>query len=64
MNWVSPLRLLSESESLYGVLAYGRVLGVLGETEKSKEILEELLEKEPSREVAADARFYLGYFGQ
>ena len=48
----------------YGVLAYGRILGVLGETEKSKEILEELLDKEPSSDVAADARFYLGYFSQ
>jgi len=48
----------------YGVLAYGRVLGVLGETEKSKQVLEELLEKEPSSDVAADARFYLGYFSQ
>jgi len=48
----------------YGVLAYGRVLGVLGETEKSKEILEELLEKEPPADVAADAQFYLGYFNQ
>jgi tetratricopeptide (TPR) repeat protein len=48
----------------YGVLAYGRVLGVLGETEKSKQVLEELLEKEPSTDIAADARFYLGYFSQ
>jgi tetratricopeptide (TPR) repeat protein len=48
----------------YGVLAYGRVQGMLGNTEKSREVLKALLEKEPPADVAADAQFYLGYFGQ
>jgi len=48
----------------YGVLAYGRVLGVLGNTQKSKEILEALLTQDPPADVVADAQFYLGYFGR
>lgn len=47
---------------VYGALARGRVLGILGKTEESKEALEKLLEKDPPSDVAADARFYLGYF--
>jgi tetratricopeptide (TPR) repeat protein len=50
----------------YGTLAYGRVLGLLGDTAKAREILRGLLDADPSppADVAADARFYLGYFTQ
>jgi tetratricopeptide (TPR) repeat protein len=47
-----------------GLLAYGRVKGLLGDTAKAKEILNGLLEDEPPADIAADARFYLGYFNQ
>jgi tetratricopeptide (TPR) repeat protein len=47
---------------IYGALAYGRVLGILGKIEQSREALTELLDKDPPTDVAADARFYLGYF--
>ncbi|MBE0433088.1 tetratricopeptide repeat protein [candidate division WOR-3 bacterium] len=49
---------------VYGTLAYGRVLGLLGNTEKSKAVLQELLDNDPPDDVAADARFYLSYFSQ
>ncbi|UCG30926.1 MAG: tetratricopeptide repeat protein [candidate division WOR-3 bacterium] len=51
---------------IYGTLAYGRVLGLLGDTEKAREILQGLLDSDPPppNDVAADARFYLGYFGE
>jgi tetratricopeptide (TPR) repeat protein len=48
----------------YGVLGYGRVRGLLGETEKAKEILNDLLENDPPADVASEARFFLGFFGQ
>lgn len=48
----------------YGVLAYGRVLGLLGNTQKTKEVLEALLTQDPPADVVADAQFYLGYFGR
>ena len=48
----------------YGVLAYGRVQGMLGNREKSEEVLKALLDKDPPADVAADAKFYLGYFQQ
>ncbi len=47
-----------------GMLAYGRVHGIVGNIAKAKEILEELLKQNPSNDIAADARFYLGYFNQ
>lgn len=49
---------------VYGTLAYGRVIGLLGDTEKARKILQDLLDKDPPppNDVAADARFYLGYF--
>ena len=46
----------------YGALSYGRVLGLLGRTEEARKALQELLDKEPPSDVAADARFYMGYF--
>ena len=48
----------------YGILAYARAKGLLGDTEKAREILNGLLEDDPSSDIAADARFYLGYFNQ
>jgi tetratricopeptide (TPR) repeat protein len=48
----------------YGVLGYGRVQGLLGNIDESEEVLKALLEKDVSADVAADAQFYLGYFGQ
>lgn len=44
------------------MLAYGRVNGLLGDKEKAKEILKELLEQDPPPEIATDAKFYIGYF--
>lgn len=46
------------------MLAYGRVTGLLGDNAKAREILNELLEQEPSQEIANDARFYIGYFNE
>ncbi len=48
----------------YGVLAYARVKGLLGDAQKAREILNGLLEDEPPADIEADARFYLGYFNQ
>ena len=49
---------------VYGTLAYGRVVGLLGDTEKALKILQDLVDNDPPppNDVAADARFYLGYF--
>lgn len=47
-----------------GTLNYGRVLGVLGNTDKSREVLEDLIAQDPPGDIAADANFYLGYFNQ
>jgi tetratricopeptide (TPR) repeat protein len=51
---------------VYGALAYGRVVGLLGDTEKARKILQDLVDSDPPppNDVAADARFYLGYFKQ
>jgi len=49
---------------VYGALAYGRVLGLIGKTDKCREALLALLEKDPPSDVAADARFYLGHFNE
>jgi tetratricopeptide (TPR) repeat protein len=45
-----------------GTLNYGRVLGVLGNTDRSRAVLEELIANDPPGDIAADANFYLGYF--
>lgn len=47
---------------LQAMLAYGRVNGLLGNTEKAKKIFENLLAENPPQDIDADARFYLGYF--
>ncbi len=47
-----------------GLLAYGRTLGLTGEKTKAREILKELIDKEPPPEIISDARFYIGYFSE
>ena len=56
----------NEKSPLYpwGMLAYGRVLGLLGNMEESKKVLEDLLAQNPPQDVVADVNFYLGYFNQ
>lgn len=49
---------------VYGKLALGRVLGLMGSTEQSREILQGLIDSQPPDDVAADARFYISYFSQ
>ncbi len=49
---------------MQAMLAYGRVNGLLGNTERAKEILENLLAEKPPHDIEADARFYLGYFNE
>jgi tetratricopeptide (TPR) repeat protein len=46
------------------MLAYGRVSGILGDTEKAQEILEELVAQNPPPNILIDARFYIGYFNR
>lgn len=55
-----------EKSPLYdlGTLSYGRVLGVLGDTDKSREVLEDLIARNPPGDIAADANFYLSYFNE
>lgn len=50
--------------NVYGKLAHGRVLGLMGDTGRSKEILQALLDSQPPDDVAADARYYISYFNQ
>ena len=58
-------KVIADKESPFysmGMLAYGRVTGLVGDKEKARDILNELLEQEISRDIANDARFYIGYF--
>ena len=60
-------KLIKDKESkfyLMGLLAYGRVNGILGHTDEARRALNELLKKDPPRSISADARFYLGYFNK
>ncbi len=60
-------KLIKDKDSkfyLLGLLAYGRVNGILGNTEEAKRAFKELLKKKPPRQIDADARFYLGYFNK
>lgn len=50
--------------NVYSKLAYGRVLGLMGNTERSSEVLQALIDSNPPSDVAADARFYISYFSQ
>lgn len=49
---------------LQGMLSYGRISGIIGDTDKAREVLETILELNPPQEIAADAQFYLGYFNE
>jgi tetratricopeptide (TPR) repeat protein len=44
------------------MLSYARVTGLLGDKDKAQQILNDLLEQEPPSEIAADVRFYIGFF--
>ncbi|MEO0162523.1 MAG: tetratricopeptide repeat protein [candidate division WOR-3 bacterium] len=47
-----------------GMLAWGRINGILGNPERAREILKKLLEQNPPQDITNDARFYLGYFNR
>lgn len=47
-----------------GVLAWARVTGILGEPEKARQILENLVAQNPPLNVLNDAKFYIGYFNR
>lgn len=47
-----------------GLLAYGRVNGAIGNIDKAQEVLKNLLTQNPATDIAADAKFYLGYFNR
>ncbi|MCX7995418.1 MAG: tetratricopeptide repeat protein [candidate division WOR-3 bacterium] len=47
-----------------GMLALGRVNGILGNTDKAQAILKKLLEQNPPQDIVNDAKFYLGYFNK
>lgn len=47
-----------------GMLAWGRINGILGNTDKAKVILQKLLEQNPPQDITNDAKFYLGYFNR
>jgi len=46
------------------MLAYGRINGTLGDSQKAREILKELLKQNPPVDIVNNARFYLGYFNE
>ncbi len=47
-----------------GMLSWARVNGILGNSDKAKAILQELLKQNPPQDIVADARFYMGYFNK
>ncbi|MGQ9664384.1 MAG: tetratricopeptide repeat protein [bacterium] len=47
-----------------GMLAWARTNGILGNTEKAREILQSLLTQNPPQDIVSDAKFYLGYFNK
>jgi tetratricopeptide (TPR) repeat protein len=58
-------KIIKDKESPFyylGMLACGRVNGILGNTEKAQEILRNLIAQNPPATIAADASFYIGYF--
>lgn len=60
-------RLLKDKEGAFyhqGLLAFGRTLGILGDTEQARKTLEELVAANPPGDLANDAKFYLGYFNR
>ncbi len=60
-------RVVKDKESPFyhlGMLAYGRVTGLVGNTEKAQEILKELVAQDPAADIANDAKYYIGYFNR
>ncbi len=60
-------RVIKDKDSPFyfqGMLFYGRVNGLLGNTDKAQEILKELVAQKPPSDIATDARFYIGYFNR
>lgn len=49
---------------MYARLAVARMSGLLGNKEKARKLLNQLLEEKPPTDIAADARFYIGMFNQ
>ncbi len=47
-----------------GMLSWARVNGILGNSEKARGILQELLKQNPPQDIVADAKFYIGYFNK
>ncbi|MGB9719879.1 MAG: tetratricopeptide repeat protein [bacterium] len=47
-----------------GMLAWARVNGILGNTDKAQEILKKLVEQNPPQDILSDAKFYMGYFNK
>lgn len=47
-----------------GMLALGRINGILGNTDKARETLQKLLEMNPPQDIMNDAKFYLGFFNK
>uniref|UniRef100_A0A7C6EJA9 Tetratricopeptide repeat protein n=1 Tax=candidate division WOR-3 bacterium TaxID=2052148 RepID=A0A7C6EJA9_UNCW3 len=47
-----------------GMLSWGRINGILGNTDKAREILQKLLQQNPPQDITNDAKFYLGYFNR
>src|SRR4030042_240197 len=60
-------RLTKDNKSPFyfqGLLAYARTLGLTGEKTIAKDMLKDLIDKEPPPEIIADARFYIGFFSE
>jgi len=65
LNYYEKVAKNKDSHFYYlGMLAWARINGVLGNTEKAHEILQKLLEQNPPQDVASDAKFYIGYFNK
>jgi len=47
-----------------GMLAYGRINGIIGKIERAREVFNNIVEQNPPPDIAADAKFYLGYFNK
>lgn len=47
-----------------GMLALGRIKGILGRYEEAIQTLQKLLKANPPYEIASEAKFYLGYFNR
>jgi tetratricopeptide (TPR) repeat protein len=60
-------KLVKDEESPFyfpAMLSYARVSGLLGDKEKARELLQDLLDKRPPADIAMDAQFYIGFFSE